>query len=71
MMIQMKPFHDFASLYTSHRFLNDCNIVAGSKDVSLGNQQPHTFPTDWCTNFDLHFVGLDPDLKTVSLVLDE
>lgn len=49
-----------------HHLLNNSNIVTGPQNVSLCDQQSHTFPTDWCTNLDLHFVGLYPDLNIIS-----
>lgn len=56
-------------MYMWHHLLNNSNIVTGPQDVSLCDQQPDTFPTHWCTNLALHFVGLDPDLKIISSVL--
>ena len=57
-------------LYMRFRLLNNRNVIIGSKNIPHRNQQFHTFPADWCTNLDLHFVGLDPNLKIISLVLN-
>lgn len=51
-----------------HHLLNNSNIVTGLQHVSLCDQQSHTSPTNWCTNLDLHFVGLNPDLNIISSV---
>lgn len=56
-------------LYMRFRFLNNRNIIIGSENIPLRNQQFHTFPADWCTNLDLHFVRLDPNLKIISPML--